>query len=112
MELFYENLKYLNEQWTFEYGGKAKHIYGGKLLENIVQALDWVFVAGAAIRIKQRAWREEGIVARLAHQVHDELIYVPKLDEFEKLRRPVWGPDLPVSAECKAGQNYGELVAC
>lgn len=52
----------------------------------------------------------------LAHQVHDELVYVPHkkhaealrliLDE-EMARRPEWGLDLPLAAEINIGQNFG-----
>lgn len=119
LRLFYEDLRYVDGNWSFWYEGKRKRLYGGKLLENIIQALDRVCVMGAAIAIKTRA-RASGFTAHLAHQVHDELIYVPRIDLLQRLRviameemsrRPWWGPDLPLMAEAKAGPSYGELVA-
>lgn len=118
LSLFYEDLKYSRDEWRFTYGGKRKKLYGGKFLENIVQALDRVFVMEAAIRIKTRMRVEYGYDAQLAHQVHDELIYVPEDAWLETLmcvgleemsRPPEWGPDLPVFAEAKIGLSYGEL---
>jgi DNA polymerase I-like protein with 3'-5' exonuclease and polymerase domains len=90
--------------------GKPKRIWGGTMLENVVQALDRVAVMEAAIRIKQRTGLQ------LANQVHDELVYVVPEDAVdivkdvlleEMSRRPVWGPDLPLSAEAGVGDNYG-----
>lgn len=119
MRLFYKDLKYANGQWTFWYGAKRKPLWGGTLCENIVQALDMVIVTQAAVRIKQRAKREFGIDAHLAHQVHDSLLYLPTLANLltlkslalqELSRRPAWGSDLPLSAEAKTGLNYGNLT--
>ena len=113
LRLFYDELQYKDRQWTYYHGGKRKFIYGGKLLENIIQFLDRVCVMDAAVRIKQRVRHER---LPLAHQLHDELVYVPRL-EFapvlrqimmeEMCRSPVWGPDLPLAAEVGQGPNYG-----
>ena len=114
LRLFYDELQYKDRQWTYYHGGKRKHIYGGKILENIIQFLDRVCVMDAAVRIKTRV-REERLP--LAHQLHDELVYVPRLEYAptlrqimmeEMCRRPSWGPDLPLAAEVGEGPNYGE----
>jgi DNA polymerase I-like protein with 3'-5' exonuclease and polymerase domains len=67
----------------------------------------------AAVRLNARK-----LGVQLAHQVHDELIYVmpdhllpivrPALEE-EMKRRPIWGDDLPLAAESKVGKSYGDL---
>jgi DNA polymerase len=112
LRLHYEGLHYMDGEWWFTYAGKPKKLYGGKLLENCVQALDRVLVMEAAVRIQART----GL--RLAHQVHDELVYVvPKeqVPEFravikaEMERRPAWGLDLPLAAETGAGPNFGQV---
>jgi hypothetical protein len=41
-------------QWSFTYGGKPKKLYGGKLLENIFQALARIITMDAALRIQRR----------------------------------------------------------
>jgi DNA polymerase I-like protein with 3'-5' exonuclease and polymerase domains len=55
---------------------------------------------------------------RLAHQVHDELIYVvpdglvTTVAEIahQEMRTPAWwGRGLPLDAEVKVGQNYGNV---
>jgi len=118
--LVYEDLQYRDGQWTYHYANGRKHLYGGKLLENLVQFLDRMYVMMAALTIRQKAKRL-GFPARLKHQVHDELIYIPTLGDFDALkrlattemsRRPIWGQDLPTLAEAKAGPSYGALVAC
>jgi DNA polymerase len=116
LELFYEDLKYIDGEWEFTFGGKRKRLYGGKMLENIIQALDRICVMDAAIRFRQ--WcKAERIHLPLAHQVHDELIYIPQKEitafvrpvlEAEMATRPWWGPDLPLAAETGVGPNYGK----
>lgn len=100
-------------EWIYDYAGKQKRIYGGALLENIVQALNRCAVMEAAIRIENRL-NPYGI--SLALQVHDALCYVvPKrLQEFvtqvlneEMFRRPSWAPQLPLAAEVHVGPSYG-----
>ncbi|WP_454627689.1 DNA polymerase [Bradyrhizobium cenepequi] len=96
-------------QWEFTHGGKPKKLYGGKLLENIVQALARIVTMDAALRIQK--------TLGLGMQVHDELVYGVRnelVEEFKALllqemrRRPVWAPDLPLEAEVGVGQSYGE----
>lgn len=114
LHLRYHELRYMNREWTFTYAGKRKKLYGGKMLENVVQALDRICVMDAAVRVRQRC-KEYGIP--LAHQVHDEIVYVPRSEvikdvrviiEEEMARRPEWGPDLPLAAETGTGANYGD----
>jgi DNA polymerase len=96
-------------QWSFTYGGKPKKLYGGKLLENIVQALARIITMEAALRIQRRM--------PLGMQVHDELVYGVKtelIEEFKAIaleemrRRPIWAPTLPLEAEAGVGTSYGE----
>jgi DNA polymerase len=117
LKLFYHNLR-CDEggQWRFEYGGATKYIYGGKMLENITQALARICVMDAAVRIRKWADRE-GIPVWLNLQVHDELVYVVP-DELVELvdakvmeemnRRPSWAPDLPLDAESGTGGSFGD----
>ena len=115
LRLHYRDLRYENGSWVYNYFGATKYIYGGKLLENVVQALDRICVMDAALRAKKYL---DTFDIGLAHQVHDEIIYVVpddllnvvrKIVEEEMRRRPIWGLDLPLDAETKVGPNYGEL---
>lgn len=98
-------------EWRYTYGGKPKKTYGGKLLENCVQALARVHVMDAAIRVSRRTGY------RYALQLHDELVYLPTTQDVgilsavvveEMSRPPDWAPDLPLAAEAHSGRNYGE----
>lgn len=113
LKLHYENLRQeageRGVQWVFTYGGKPKKLYGGKLLENIVQALARIVTMDAALRIQKRL--------RLGMQVHDELVYSVPYDQVseakrimleEMRRRPTWAADLPLEAEIGEGVSYGD----
>lgn len=102
------------EGWIYEYGGKTKRIYGGALLENIVQALARIVVMDAATRLRTKLAR---LGVQLALQVHDELVYVVPDDLakivqtvlLEEMRvRPTWAPELPLDAESSYGPSYGD----
>jgi hypothetical protein len=93
--------------------GLGRRIYGGKALENVVQALDRVIVVDAMMRVNARF---KHINLRSTHNVHDEGVWiVPEnyaeevkavaLEEFR--RRPVWGQDLPLDAEAAMGKTFG-----
>lgn len=109
--LNYHELQNKDGQWWFTFGGKPKYLYGGKMLENIVQALARICVMDAAVRVRKR------IGAQLHLQVHDELVYVVpdaiakhvKQVVYEEMcRRPQWGVDIPLDAEGDIGQSYGD----
>jgi hypothetical protein len=73
LRLFYHKLHYDTErqEWMFKYGKMPKKLYGGKLFENIVQALARIITMDAARRFGYP----------LAHQVHDDLVYVVKAED-------------------------------
>lgn len=85
------------------------NIYGGKVVENIVQALARIIVSEQMTAISQ--WYQ------VIFQVHDEnIICVPDAEALvaqQVMERcmsapPSWAPDLPVACESAIGDNYGE----
>jgi DNA polymerase len=109
--LYYNNLHFEAGQWTFTYGGKTKFLWGGTLLENIIQALARIQIMDAAIRVQKR------IGTRLNLQVHDELIYVVPTNiaravesvTIEEISRtPDWMPNVPLAAEGGIGLSYAD----
>jgi DNA polymerase len=115
LKMFYHELHYKDDGWVFTFAGKPKRLYGGRVLENIVQYLDRIIVFDAAIRIEHR-FKQMGWGYHLAQQAHDENGYVVKDEHVEQVkailleemtRRPIWGP-LPLMAEVGVGDNYGE----
>jgi len=84
-------------------------LYGGKVTENIVQAL-------AAIVIREQM-AAAGMHFKVAFQVHDEIIVAVHEDnaladqaKLEALMStaPKWAPDLPVACESGMAANYGD----
>lgn len=116
LKLYYHNLQQVvtqegRSQWEFEYAGKHKYLYGGKVLENIIQFLARNLIMEAAHRVFVRTG------FRWVLQVHDELVYIipDRYVEWfrvilaEEMRRaPTWAPDIPLGCDTGAGMNYGE----
>ncbi len=91
-----------------EYDGWT-YVYGGKITENIVQALARIVVCDQMVRIGQRY--------KVVLQVHDEVVCLVDEAEAEEAKAfvedvmrtpPVWAPDLPVKCEANLGANYAE----
>lgn len=112
MYLRYSDLKYEDGEWTYDSGYEGrKKIYGGKLLENIIQAIARIITMEVGSRVRKltgETW---------ALQAHDELVYVIKADKAqafkevlmaEMVRRPEWLPDVPLAAECGEGKTYAD----
>ena len=115
--LHYHDLQNKDGQWWFTYGGKPKYLYGGKLLENIVQALARICVMDTAVAVRRRLAREGVDGIQLNLQVHDELVYIAPSHQAEWLRDmvieemckpPSWGLGIPLDAEGDVGPSYGD----
>lgn len=99
----------------YRYGGRWRKIYGAAFLENIIQFLARIIQMNAALRLAAT-----GVpFLRMAHTVHDELIFVVPDKYVDKAKaivldqmtqRPSWGEDIPIAAEVskKLAQNYGD----
>lgn len=112
--LHYHNLRNTPDGWVYDHAGKPRRLYGGALLENIVQALARIIVMDAMLRIAERFKKAD---LHLALQVHDALAYVVpnKLAAAagaimrEEMNKPVaWAPGLPLAADLKYGPTYGD----
>jgi DNA polymerase I-like protein with 3'-5' exonuclease and polymerase domains len=93
-----------------EGGGEWTKIYGGKVTENLVQAL-------AAIVIREQMVALRLLGYDVAFQVHDEIVVVAPESMAEVYEAkvvevmstpPKWAPDLPVACESGAAANYGD----
>jgi hypothetical protein len=85
------------------------YIYGGKVIENIVQALARIVVADQMVAIAKEF--------PVALQVHDENVCV--VDDADVSRAehvmmremskpPTWAPTLPIACEIGVGDNFGD----
>jgi len=85
-------------------------IYGGKVVENLVQALAGIIVRGQMVAMGLAGYF-------VAFQVHDENVAVVPTAEAEAAeahiirlmsQAPSWAPDLPVACEAGRATNYGD----
>lgn len=97
-------------KWVYKDRAGLADIYGGKLVENVVQALARIVVMYQLLNIKQRY--------KVALTVHDSVLAaVPKRDiivgreYIEQCMRwvPKWAEGCPINCESKIGHNYGEM---
>lgn len=112
MPMYYNALsKEDGRDWYYQWGRERRKLFGGKLTENIVQALARIVVMENMLTIK----RELGL--EMALQVHDELDYVVPERDAERHAAtiaqimsvpPSWAPDLPVAVEINYGPTFGD----
>ena len=110
--LRFPDLKWDGKEWTYNSGYEGrKKLYGGKIMENVIQFLSRIITMEAGVRIRMR-------VGPFALQSHDELAYIVsenKVEEvgaimLEEMRvRPDWLSRAPLTAEIKSGPNYLEM---
>lgn len=116
-------IKYPNlRRWTNDSGkeelvydtkkGKAvipNRIYGGKVIENVCQALARIAIGEQMLLIAKKY--------RVVMTVHDAIACIVPTAETETARefveiamriRPKWAPDLPLNCESGAGRSYGD----
>ena len=115
MALTYHNLRWVEKEkyngWAYDFGGRTRTIWGGKVVENIAQSLARIKIMTDMLKIKH----ELGISPAL--QAHDELVYCVLERDAEQIAKEVkrmmeiptdWAPDLPLKAEVKFGPTYGD----
>lgn len=115
LKLYYDNLRYEDREWRFNYAHSTKEkLYGGKFLENIVQFLARLAVLSVAVRLKKPLAQYK---TRLTHSSHDEIVYLTPDDHVglvkemlraEMTKSPDWAPTLPLACEIGVAQNYGD----
>jgi DNA polymerase len=107
---------------NYEYKGRygPVKIYGGKVIENVVQALARIIVFDQMAKIDQHLRKLDGTNGeryKVVLTVHDEVVaVVPEhyaqacLAMMEKVMStpPAWALDLPVACEGDIGDSYGD----
>lgn len=95
--------------YEYTYKDRPQSIYGGRLTENIVQALARTVIADNMITINERY--------QVATMTHDEIITVPTIGEIEEAKEfvtkimstpPSWATDLPLALEIKTDAKYAK----
>lgn len=102
-----------NEKGGTEYSYKTRmgrtRIYGGKVVENVTQALARLIIGEQMMRIRRKY--------RVVLTVHDSIVCCVPDEEAETCKAyveecmrwvPAWAEGLPVDCEAGIGKNYGE----
>lgn len=110
--MLYPELHYRDEEqeWTYRTRNGRTKLYGGKLTENVVQALARLVLSQACLRIKNRLSLLPVLLA------HDEGVWVlpdgpEQAGQFEVIkeemtREPMWLPGIPLAAEGVLSERY------
>jgi len=122
LKIQYPNLRQVDgdkghKEWVYDVYKKKDSepvkLYGGKLIENICQAL-----AGEITKIAIERSIEKGL--QVVGQVHDEIIVVSDTTKkevdrqalYEAMAAPIpWWPDLKLAAEIGTGDNWSNAKA-
>jgi DNA polymerase len=116
LRLQYPNLRWVNrggkqEMVYDQKKGRAvldSRIYGGKLVENICQALARIVIGEQMLKIAKKL--------RVVMTVHDAVGAIALVEQADKARayveacmrvRPEWAAGLPLNCESKIGASYG-----
>ena len=106
----YTDQNTMRQKWAYKDDTGIVDIYGGKLTENIVQALARIVVMSQLLRVAKKF--------RVALTVHDSIIALAREDQRDEARAyvescmrwvPPWAKGLPINCESKWGYNYGEM---
>jgi hypothetical protein len=94
-------------QWT--YGDQHKKLYGGKLAENVVQAVARCVMTDGMLRIQKRyscvlTVHDEAVVAVPVNEAHDAEAWVLE----QMIKEPAYLPGIPLAAETGVGERYGD----
>jgi DNA polymerase len=112
--IHYEDLKYeMTEEGSHEYRYKVRRgrnrIYGGKMVENVCQAIARCIIGEQLLSISERY--------KVVLTVHDSIVCCVKDEEVpeaqayveECMRKtPDWAAGLPIDCESGTGKSYGE----
>lgn len=109
MALRYHNLKLLSKGLMYESRNKTEYTYGGRITENVIQALSRIVITDSMLRLDKKF--------NVALQVHDEIIISStNNDPDDTLQQmltdmcvsPDWAKDLPLDAEGVFGAYYAK----
>ena len=105
----YLNTEESKSQYMYKSRKGPVYLWGGTVVENVVQALARIIVGQQMLRIHER------YPVKLT--VHDAALVVVKNEEFDEAMKfivdimstpPAWAKGLPVACEAKFGESYGQ----
>jgi len=112
LSLQYPNLRAWQGGWGYDTKTGTTSLYGGKLTENIVQALAQIVIKNVMLETTRQLpdWR-------VALQVHDEILAIGLKKDVKKANKviekimgkaPSWMPNLPLNSEGGWAKNYSK----
>ena len=109
LPLFYEDLSYKDNEYTYKTRRGRNRIYGGKVIENVCQAIARCIIGEQMLRISKKY--------KVVLTVHDSIVCCVPDDEVllaqqhvETCMRatPDWAAGLPIDCESGVGKSYGD----
>jgi DNA polymerase len=103
MALHYNNLRYEGGKLTYD-SRTTESTWGGRIAENVVQALSRIIVTDSMLRIQQ----DKNLDAEVVLTVHDEIVLISNANDpdatMNKLiahmcNPPSWAQEIPLDAE-------------
>lgn len=104
MALHYNNLRYEGGKLVYDGARHIENTWGGRIAENVVQALSRIIVTDAILRIED----DDTLDANVVLTVHDEIVLISQANNpdatMDKLiahmcTTPDWAKDIPLDAE-------------
>jgi len=109
LHIRYPNLRLEDGKVVYDSRKGPVNIWGGAMVENVVQALARIIVGEQMLNLRER-YRPVLTVHDAAVMVVPEIEIKEALDFITKVMStpPEWCPTLPVACEAKYGESYGE----
>ena len=111
--IHYDDIRYTQTEKGYEFDYKTRkgrtRIYGGKVVENVCQAIARCIIGEQMLRIGKKY--------KVVLTVHDAIAVVVHKDEAEEAQQyveecmrwvPAWAEGLPVNCESGVGESYGD----
>lgn len=109
LPLFYEDLNYDGDEYTYKVRRGRNKIYGGKVIENVCQAIARCIIGEQMLKIAKRY--------RVVLTVHDSIVCCVEDNKVKEAQAfvetcmrwtPNWAKGLPVDCESGTAKSYGD----
>jgi DNA polymerase len=105
----YPNLRIEDERMTYDSRKGPVSIWGGAVVENVVQALARIIVGEQMLKLRERyrpvlTVHDAAVIIAPESEVDEALAFITQVMSTP----PSWAKGLPVACEAKYGQSYGD----
>jgi len=104
----YPNLRVENSKTIYDSHKGIVNIWGGAVVENIVQALARIIVGAQMLEINSRysvklTVHDAAVILIPKHEIKDGIEFINKIMSTS----PIWATGLPLACEVKYDESYG-----